>query len=416
MPKPATPTSAPAAIHLALLINTLSIGCLMMVMPLAADFVRQLGMQAEFSGYLSGSASLAAALSGLAAAPWLDRFNRKHALLVLLVLRFALLMACALADNVAQLTLLFVLSGCFAGPLGAVLMASMLDLIPAEQRGRKLAYVAMGFSLAAIIAVPLALELAIRFGWQSPFVLFGCIGLLAAAASFWLFPSLPAQNGDSKGSVRKLLGSRLCQLALLVLCIQMFGHSLLIPHFSTFFQFNLEFPRASIGTLFFCGGLASLLSMRVTGIYIDKGQAAGVVLLTSLALAAITLIGFAAPLDWSLYLIFTLFMAFSSARTSSSMIVMSAIPAPHQRAAFMSFQSTVTNIASSIASIGSARYLISAADGSLQGFDHLAWANISCVLLACAGVLLVLQGLAKRHKSTRHNNEPCSGQAKQGSQ
>ncbi|SDS71818.1 Predicted arabinose efflux permease, MFS family [Halopseudomonas sabulinigri] len=416
MTPPAAPTSAPAAIHLALLINTLSIGCLMMVMPLAADFVRQLGMQAEFSGYLSGGATLAAALSGLAAAPWLDRFNRKHALLVLLTVRFALLLACAFADSISQLTLLFVLSGCAAGPLGAVLMAGMLDLIPPEQRGRKLAYVAMGFSLAAIIAVPVALELAMRLGWQSPFALFGGIGLLAALASIWLFPSLPPQPAGGRGSVRQLLGLRLCQLALLVLCVQMFGHSLLIPHFSTFFQFNLNFPRASIGTLFFCGGLASLVSMRVTGVYIDKGQAAGAVLLTSLALAAVTLFGFAAPLDWSLYLIFTLFMALSSARTSSSLIVMSAIPAPHQRAAFMSFQSTVTNIASSIASIGSARYLVSDVDGSLQGFNHLAWANIACVLAACCGVLLVLQGLAARHQAAPHNNEPRSGQAEQGSQ
>ena len=95
---------------------------------------------------------------------------------------------------------------------------------------------------------------------------------------------------------------------------------------------------------------------------------------------------------------------------------MSAIPAPNQRAAFMSFQSTVTNIASSIASIGSARYLVSDVDGSLQGFDHLAWANSACVLAACGGVLLVLQGLAARNQAAPHNNEPRSGQAEQGSQ
>ncbi len=88
-------TTTPAAIHLALLVNMLSMGSMMMVMPLGPDLVISLGMQPEQTGYFSGGATLGAALMGLIAAPWLDRVNRKPALLVLLTLRFLLLMACA---------------------------------------------------------------------------------------------------------------------------------------------------------------------------------------------------------------------------------------------------------------------------------------------------------------------------------
>ena len=410
--KPESVASTPAAIHLALLINMLSMGCMMMVMPLGPELVTRLGMLPEQTGYFSGGATLGAALLGLLAAPWLDRVNRKPALLVLLVLRFLLLMACALAEDSQTLLLLFILSGCVAGPLGAILMAAVLDLVPPAERGRRLAYVGMAFSLAAILIVPAALVLAQWSGWQSPFLLLGAGGLLLALlCAIWL-PSLPVNRAPAGQGMRQLLGSPLCQGALFILCLQMFGHFLLIPHFANYFQFNLGFPREQIASLYLCGGLASMATMRLCGGWIDQGRAQGAILLTSLALALITLVGFALPAGLPLYLLFTLFMALSSARASTTLAVTAAIPAPHQRAAFMSFQGSVTNVAAGLGSLFSARYLVSDEGGALHGFPTLAWINIACGLLACAGVWLLIRGL----KSTRDNNNPASGTARQGSQ
>ncbi len=410
--KPESVASTPAAIHLALLINMLSMGCMMMVMPLGPELVTRLGMLPEQTGYFSGGATLGAALLGLLAAPWLDRVNRKPALLVLLVLRFLLLMACALAEDSQTLLLLFILSGCVAGPLGAILMAAVLDLVPPAERGRRLAYVGMAFSLAAILIVPAALVLAQWSGWQSPFLLFGAGGLLLALlCAIWL-PSLPVNRAPAGQGMRQLLGSPLCQGALFILCLQMFGHFLLIPHIANYFQFNLGFPREQIASLYLCGGLASMATMRLCGGWIDQGRAQGAILLTSLALALITLVGFALPAGLPLYLLFTLFMALSSARASTTLAVTAAIPAPHQRAAFMSFQGSVTNVAAGLGSLFSARYLVSEEGGALQGFSTLAWINIACTLVACAGVWFLIRSL----KRTRDNNNPASGTARQGSQ
>ena len=410
--KPEPVVSSPAAIHLALLINMLSMGSMMMVMPLGPDLVTSLGMAPEQTGYFSGGATLGAALTGLLAAPWLDRVNRKPALLVLLTLRFLLLMACALVQDSQQLLLLFILSGCVAGPLAAILMAAVLDLVPPSDRGRRLAYVGMAFSLAAILVVPVALVLAQWLGWQSPFLLFGASGLLLALICTRLLPSLPVSRAPQGQGLRQLLGSPLCQRALCILCLQMFGHFLLIPHFANYFQFNLGFPRQQIAALYLCGGLASMATMRLCGGWIDQGSAQGAILLTSLLLALVTLLGFAMPLGLPVYLLFTLFMALSSARASTTLAVTAAIPAPHQRAAFMSFQGTVTNVAAGLGSLLSARYLVSDEGGALHGFSTLAWINIGCGLLACTGVWFLIRGL----KSTRDNNNPASGTARQGSQ
>ena len=203
----------------------------------------------------------------------------------------------------------------------------------------------MAFSLAAILVVPIALVLAQWFGWQSPFLLFGVCGLLLALLCATLLPSLPVSRAPHGSGLRQLLASPLCQGALFILCLQMFGHFLLIPHFANYFQFNLAFPREQIAALYLCGGLASMATMRLCGSWIDQGRAQAAILITSLLLALITLLGFAMPVGVPVYLLFTLFMALSSARSSTTLAITASIPAPHQRAAFMSFQGTVTNVA-----------------------------------------------------------------------
>ncbi len=384
-----------AAVHLAMLINMLSIGSLMMVMPLGPDFVRALGMQASHVGYIAGGATLASALSAALTAAWLDRLDRKRTLVTLLTLRFALLLSCALASDPTQLIGLFVLSGLVAGPMGAVLMAAMLDLIPPAERGRRLAYVAMGYSLAAIVVTPAALELAARGGWQAPFVLFGAAGVLLAVLCQLSFPASPP-HARAAGSIRPLLRSPLCLGALAIVALQMFGHFLLVPHFSNYFQFNLAFAREHIGLLYLCGGLASLAAMHLGGVLIDRGNAVAVVLFSSGLLAAITLLGFALMPGLSLFLVFTLFMALGAVRTSSTLTIAAGIPQPQQRAAFMALQSTVSNVACGLGSLFSAAYLGSGPGGRLIGFDDLAWLYAGTGTAAGIGVLWLLRGLGRR--------------------
>lgn len=392
---PDQPQTPRVALNLALLINTLSIGSLMMAMPLGADMVEPLAMAPEFIGTISGAATLAAAVASLLAAPWLDGVNRKHALVVLLILRFASLAACALARNGTELLILFVIAGCLSGPLIAVLMAAMLDLIPPAERGRRLAYVAMGFSLAAILVVPFSLTVAQYQGWQSPFLITGGLGLVLAAATARWFPNLPTANIQRSGNLAALLRNPLCQVALLVAAIQMAGHSLLVPHFASFFQFNLGFPRADIPELYLCGGLASVLAMRLCGRLIDQGRSVLAIGASNLLLMTVTVAAFGLQLELPLLLVFTLFMAFSSARFSASQAIVSLIPTADQRAAFMALQNTMVNVASGLAGIAGASYLSSSAGGALRGFDHLAWLTVAAISLALGGMLYITHRLSR---------------------
>ena len=151
-----------------------------------------------------------------------------------------------------------------------------------------------------------------------------------------------------------------------------------------------------IGLLFLCGGLASLAAMRLGGIWIDRGQALTVILLSSGGLALTTLLGFAAPIGLSIYLVFVLFMAASAVRTNSSMTIAAAIPPPHQRAAFMAFQGTVSNVAAGLGSLFSALYLSTGADNQLQGFNQLSGFYVVVGILTGVGMWLLQRGIRRR--------------------
>ncbi|TCV07651.1 putative MFS family arabinose efflux permease [Samsonia erythrinae] len=405
-----------SVVHLALLINMLSLGSLMMVMPLGPDFVNALSMDAKNIGYISGGATFASAIAGFFAAPYLDRFNRKHALIVLLTLRFGLTAACMFATSQTHLFVLFILAGCVAGPASGVLMAAVIDVVPAKERGKRLGYVGMSFSLAAIIIMPLSLELAHRINWQAPFYLFGLGGLLLVWLVWWLFPSIPPQPRPQRENapvsvLNGLLTSPLFLLGLTVVSLQMFGHFLLIPHFSNYFQFNLAFPRDDISLLYLYGGLASMVTMQLCGHLLDRGYASQTIVITTLLLAVTILCGFVFPFSLSLYLVFTLFMALSAARSSSTLAITAGIPLPHQRAAFMSYQGTSTNVASGLASIVSAAYLNTSDTGSIEGFSQLAIASTTFALVAMLLTMRLIPQLAERSRSmSARQSVPVTGQ------
>ncbi|MGF1728414.1 MFS transporter [Photobacterium kasasachensis] len=407
-------TTQSRVLRLALLINMLSIGTLMMVMPLGADFVKYLNMKPEHIGYIAGGATFASALIGFFLAPYLDRFDRKKALLFFLLTRSVIVIVCGLSTTQNELLLWFVLAGCFAGPISGLTMASVIDITDIKSRGKAIAFVASGFSLAAIIFVPASLELSARLSWQATFFVFGGLGVaLALACNVW-FPSMVSHLDSAQsqalsqppgaGHMQDMVTSPAFMIALGMVGISMFGHFLLVPNLSIFFQFNLEFPREQISVLYLLGGVASIFAMRLCGQLLDRGWIVQTIWGTSLLVAMVTFVGFLWQGAWPLYVVFTLFMASSSARSASVSAITSRVPKPHQRAAFMSYQGTLSNVAAGLASAVSSVYLTSGPDGRLVGIETLAMITIGCTLLVPLLVRAIVAQYTQREQLSAHTS------------
>lgn len=360
----------------------------MMLLPLGPDLAQALAFPVERLGWLTAAYTLASVLSGLLAVRLLDRFDRKSVLLCAFGAVGLATLAATCATGLWTLLLARGLTGFFGGPAIAVGMAIVIDITPPEQRGRAIAKVMLGFSLAAIAGVPLALELARSGSWRAPFYVVAALATLVwLALARWL-PSLRGHLGrPAMVSPRSLLAQPAMRAACLVQAASQFSAFLVIPHFSAYFLLNLGFPRERLGLLYCAGGLVALLTVQLLGRLADRAGPFPAVALASISLCA-GLMPFFGPSGWPLMLFFVLFMAGNAGRNVSLAAALSQVPAAHERAGFMSLQSMVQDLAIACAALLTSLVLGETADGRLTGMGNIA-------LLAAAVALAVLWALLR---------------------
>ena len=170
MPAPLShPARAPHELSLLLTLATVQfthIVDFMVIMPLGPQFMRLFDMGPREFGLLISSYTFAAAVSGFVAAFWIDRFDRKGALLPLYAGFIVATALCGLAPTYGLLVATRVGAGLFGGVMSGLVFTIIADLVPYGRRARATALVATSFSLAAVAGVPLALWLAARWGWR----------------------------------------------------------------------------------------------------------------------------------------------------------------------------------------------------------------------------------------------------------
>src|SRR5207248_1670118 len=126
------------------------------------------------------------------------------------------------------------------------------------------------------------------------------------------------------------------------------GNFLLIPNFSPYLQQNLGYPRPDIEILYMAGGAASFFALRLIGPLVDRLGASRVMSFGTAAFLALNYVGFV--IDYPglpILAFFVCFMLSMNLRMVPYQTLMSKVPAPAERARFMSLQSTVQHLAGS---------------------------------------------------------------------
>ncbi|WP_413693133.1 MFS transporter [Psychromonas sp. KJ10-2] len=321
----------------------------------------------------------------------LDKYDRKSVLVLFLLLRGLCLIACGFATTPIALIILFTLSGSFTGPASSVLMAAVIDVTPPPNRGRVMAFIGSAFSIAAILMVPLSLLVSLYFSWQINFWIFGGLGLVLAVLCVMAFPTMTShiQSGGKakQKAVSVLFAQSKVKIALLVVAIQILAHFLIISNFSAYFQFNLSFPREHMSALYFGGGAASFIALQFTGKLFDKGIRHQLHIVSALLVAlSLYLIFIETPQVNALFVLFALMMTVSTVRMSATTSIISHLPSPPQRAAFMSINNSVSNVASGAAGFLSAALLTTTADNKIVGMD---WVAMLSIFLTVAAPLIL---------------------------
>ena len=219
--------------------------------PLGAILMPSLGITAGQFGVAVSAYAFSAGLSGILAAGFADRFDRKRLLLFFYV-GFTLGTAlCAAAPNYHVLLLGRIVTGLFGGVIGAVVLAIVTDLFPLQLRGRVMGFLQTAFAASQVLGIPAGLFLANHWNWHVCFAAIVVVSIAAIAIIALVMEPVDAhlKVRQDKNAFRHLiatLGEPRYTLAFAVTTLLATGGYMLMPFSSAFTVHNLGIDIAHL--------------------------------------------------------------------------------------------------------------------------------------------------------------------------
>jgi predicted MFS family arabinose efflux permease len=328
----------------------------MIMMPLGPVLIEAFGITTHEFGLLVASYSFSAALSGLLAATFIDRFERKRLVLTIFGLFGIATLACGLAPGFATLVIARGLAGTFGGVMGAMVQTIIGDVIPFSRRARASGIVATAFSLSTVAGVPLSLWLANHFQWRAPFILIATLTVLFVIVGARILPELRHHISDKKrahpfSAMFEVLRDPNHLKALLFSGLLISSGFTVIPYITIYAVGNVGISLHDIPFIYLAGGTATLFTARRIGHWADlRGKIRiyrTVAVAALLPLLVVTHIG-AAPL-WLWLVCTTAFFVLVSGRMIPAMAIITSAAQPKLRGTFMSLNATVQSLAMGLA-------------------------------------------------------------------
>jgi predicted MFS family arabinose efflux permease len=385
----------------------------MILMPLGPEIMQGFRLSPGQFATLVSSYTFASALVGLSGLLWLDRYDRKPLLLLLYAVFVAATLACGLARGPGLLLVARLIAGAAAGLVWPVMLATIVDSVPGERRGRAIGVVMTAYSFSAVAGVPLGLWLSSQLGFRAPFY---ALFVLGSALWFTLLGVLPARSApvatgsiDRPPSVRSLWSTPFVLGWVLTFTV-VFAAFLLIPYLGAFMLGNLGITASELPWVYLCGGAATLVSSRAIGELVDRKRPAIVL--------ATLLVGTIVPHLWLTHLraaslpllafVFVLFMTLTSGRIIPTLALITARIPPRLRERYLAVNSATSDAASGLAAwLGGT--LLGSVDGRLIGFHRAGVAAVCVTLLALCMVFLHERSATQRVPVwSRDEAEPSS--------
>ncbi len=380
-----------------------------MIMPaLTQAFVKAFDSSTRELGVLVSAYSLSASAFGILGAFYLDRFNRKNALLVLYG-GFALsLLLCALAPSATYLILARVIAGAFGGLMVATIFSIIGDQIAPEHQGVAFGTVLSSFAIASVVGVPLGLFLAEKLSWNVIFYFNALVSFLVWIALLVRLPSMHAHlslNGNSasqkiSAQAKAILTSRSNFSAFLVTALIAMASYAVIPFINPFLASNRGLSDSEIRLLYMVGGIVTFLASYPTGWLADRFGKWSLFFGISLVLVPLTLLFTTMPTSsFALMMfIFIAFMSLSRARRIPALALITSSVPPKVRAGFMSINASFEQLFSGISASLASLLVVRLPSGEIQGFLFAGILSASVAVLA-ALLLRLVKPMAEKELS-----------------
>lgn len=364
------------------------------MMPLGDQLRKAFSIDARQFGLLVSAYTFSAGICGFLGSFFIDRFDRKTALLTLYAGFIIGTFSCAIAPTYGILMTARILTGAFGGMLGALVLVIIGDAIPFERRGRATGAVMSAFSFASSIGVPLALYVAVpgRLDWHGPFFILAALSVVFLVAGFWAIPGmsghLNGQRKDPLAAIKTIIHTRSQQWALALMAVLMLSAFSIIPYLAIFVISNVGFKQSELFYVYLTGGLVGLVASLVAGRLSDRFGSIRV-FMVSCTLAVIPMLIITNLEQTSIpvtLLIFAFFFIFNNARMVPATTLVTSSVAPQTRAGFMSINGALRDVTAGCASFIGGMIIAEGEGGKIL---HFGWVGAFAAVTALSCVWIV---------------------------
>lgn len=365
----------------------------MILSPLGAQLMPHLNISTAQFGLVVSAYALSAGASGLLSAGFSDQFDRKKMLLFFFAGFILGTFLCGIAPSYPLLLAARVITGIFGGVIGSVSFAIITDLFEVHVRGRVMGTVQMAFAVSQVLGLPAGLYLSNLWGWHAPFLMIVALALPLWALIYYKMNPVNAHLALQKdhSGFRHLLNtvSKPFYLrAFSATTLLATGGFMLMPFGAAYAVNNLGIHLTDLPMIYLVTGICSMIAGPLIGRLTDKigsfqvfagGTSLSIVLVLVYCNLGITPV-------WQIIILNAVLFVGITARMISSSALMSIVPDPADRGAFMGVNSSVSQISGGIASGIAGLIIHQDASGHLENYPLLG-GTVAVSMIVCMGLL-----------------------------
>ena len=357
-----------------------------------------LGVSLSSTGYLVTSYGLIVAVVSLPVAHVTRRMPRRYLLTAILVLLVLASWVAVVASSYSVLLAARMATALAQALFWAVTAPVAVGLFSTQVRGRVVAVMSVGGSLATILGVPAGTWLGHRGGWQLPFLVISVLSLVPLVVIALLLPTSPPE--ESHGAYGSAPDARRLAVVLATTALSVTGMFTAFTYVVDLLTRHSGFSERSIGLLLFVFGLAGTAGVVGLGPFLDRLPRASLV--GTVAGQAVALFG--------LY-------AYASHRVA--VVLLLALLGLCAAPVFMATQARILHVAPGRTEIGfaanSAAFNVGIAVGALTGglvlsaFDARSAFVVGALVTVAALVALAAEPLLSRRQAAAAAPDDVSG-------
>jgi predicted MFS family arabinose efflux permease len=375
----------------------------MVLSPLSAFLMPALKITTAQFGMVVSAYAWSAGIAGLLAAGFADKYDRKKMLIIFYAGFLIGTLLCGLAPSYELLLGARIVTGIFGGVIGSVVFAIVTDLFPMEVRGRVMGFLQMAFAGAQVLGLPIGLYLNNIYGWHSPFLMIVSLGIPLGVLIAIYFKPVDAHltNKMEKSALAHLAHTFVKPdyfKAFAATTLLATGGFMLMPFGSAFAINNLQITAKDLPTLYMITGIFSMVFAPLIGKLADSWGKYTMFSICSLLVMLVVVIYCnlgVTPL-WVVITFSVIMFINVSGRIISSSAMLSGIPTPMDRGAFMAINSAVQMVSGGIASMIAGMIVHQTESGYLENYNILGYVVAGATFITIVMMYFINQMVMKK--------------------